>query len=359
MDSKLLRNTRTAFTVLKRMVRPNISRVGVSVTWDCNQRCKTCDIWRINRENPELRKKEMALEEFQKFTRANPGLIWVCLTGGEPYLKKDLKGFLDAACDIPTLRLISITTNGSVPDKIEDDIRHFLRNGNKNVTVATQVSFEGPEKEQDEITGTPGSYRRALDSLKRLQRLAEEDSRVRPGVAYTISTFGLHNLGPTMESLGEACPPIGQITIGIGQEADYYHWVDDKKIVPDSLELLKDLEWIKGRYKLVDKLDPYGAISYAFLRKALRTRRNNTGSPRCLAGQYTCSVDPYWDVHPCVFMFQHNLGNLKNYNYDLRELLDDAKGIWKPLVDGCNDKGGCWTNCEDFCMIAFRPWRVL
>lgn len=357
--NKLVRDTRTTFTVLKRMVKPHISRVGVSVTWDCNQRCKTCDIWRLNKEKPELRKGEMTIEEFQMFIQANPGLIWICLTGGEPFLKKDFKDFLDATCEVPTLRLISITTNGSVPDKIEDDIGHFSRNPNKNVTLAIQVSFEGPEKEQDEITRTSGSHSRALDSLKRLRRLAKEDSRIRCGIAYTISTFGLHNLGPTMESLGEACPPIRRVTIGVGQVADYYHWVDDKQIVPDGLELLKDLEWIKGKYSLRDKLDPYGAISYAFLRKAVRSRRDGTGSPRCLAGEYTCSVDPYWNVLPCVFMFQHNLGNLKDYNYNLQELLDDTRGIWKPLVDGCNDRGGCWTNCEDFCMIAFRPWRVL
>ena len=359
MDSKLLRDTKTAFTVLKRIVRPQISRVGVSITYDCNQHCKTCDIWRVNKDNPELRKKEMTLGEFQKFCGANPNLIWIALTGGEPYLKKDMEGFLDACCSIPNLRVISITTNGSVPDRIEEAIRHFLKNPNKNVTVATQVSFEGPEEQHDFLSGTPGSYKKALDSLTRLKKLQEEDSRLRTGISYTLSSYGLHGLKPTLASLGNSCPPVNQVQIGVGQEADYYQWTERKEVVPEYLALADELEWFRGQFTHRDKLDPYGVISDAYLRKAVQCYRNGAKFPRCAAAQYTCSVGPYWDVHPCLFMFQNSLGDLRDYDYNLQELLDSTRTTWKPLVDKCVEEGGCWTLCEAYCMMVMRPWRVL
>ena len=359
MNTKILRDTRTAFTVLKRMVRPQISRVGVSITYDCNQHCKTCDIWRINKENPKLRKKEMSLEEFQEFCKANPQLIWIALTGGEPYLKKDMKGFLDACCSVPSLKLISITTNGSVPDKIEEDIRHFLGNGRRDITVASSVSFEGPLEKHDEICGTPGSYKKALDTLRRLEKFQEEDSRVRTGISYTLSSFGLGGLKATMESLGKYCPPVSQVQIGIGQEAEYYQWKDHKSVVPEYLALADELEWFRRQFTLRDKLDPYGLVSDTYLRKAVQCYRDGAKFPRCVAGQYSCSVGPYWYVHPCLFMFQHSLGDLRDYGYNLQSLLDGTKETWKPLVDRCVREKGCWTLCEDYCMIVMRPWRVL
>jgi len=359
MSGKLLRDTKTAFTVLKRIVRSKISRAGVSVTYDCNQHCKTCDIWRINKENPELRKKEMTLPEFQRFCEANSQLIWIALTGGEPYLKKDLKGFMDACCSIPTLRLISITTNGSVPDKIESDVRHFLKNPNKDITVATQVSFEGPEKQHDEISGTPGSYQKALKSLRLLRKLEKEDSRIRTGISYTLSSFGLGGLDSTMRSLGPDCPPVKEVQIGIGQEAEYYQWKEKRKVVPEFRPLADELEWFRRQFSLKDKLDPYGLISDAYLRKAVQCYRNGLKFPRCVAAQYTCAIGPYWDVHPCLFMFQYSLGDLRDYDYNLQELLDETRSTWKPLVDKCVRETGCWTLCEDYCMILMRPWRVL
>jgi len=356
LSSKLVRDIKTALPVLGRMVRPQISRVGVSVTYDCNQKCKTCDIWRINRENPEFRKEEMTLQEFEVFCRANPQLIWIALTGGEPYLKKDMQGFLDACCTIPSLKLISITTNGSVPDKIESDLRYFLNNGRRDVTVASSVSFEGSPDKHDEICGVSGSYYKALDTLQRLEVLQERDSRIRTGISYTLSSYGLGGLESTMKSLGKYCPPVGQIQIGIGQEAEYYQWTDSKDVVPEYQALANELEWFQSQFTKKDLLDPYCFISYAYLRKAIQCYRNGVKFPRCVAGQYSCSVGPYWDVHPCLFMFQHSLGSLKDYGYNL---IDGTKSVWGSLVDKCVAEKGCWTLCEDYCMIVMRPWRVI
>ena len=38
----------------------------VSITNKCNARCKTCNIWRIYEEQPELSKSELSAEEFER-----------------------------------------------------------------------------------------------------------------------------------------------------------------------------------------------------------------------------------------------------------------------------------------------------
>ncbi len=361
MSSKLIRNAGTAFTILKRMARSKVARAGVSLTYDCNQKCTTCDIWRINRRDPLLHGKEMTCDEFGLFAEANPDLIWIALTGGEPYLKKDLKEILDICCEMPNLRLMSITSNGSVPEKMREDLEHFLRNKNRWITLATQVSFEGPKEAHDKISGTPGSFDKALRSLRIIRELEARDSRIRSGISFTMSSMGLPYFRDCLHSLQSSgdLPSIGQVQIGIGQEADYYQWEDEKSVEPNSTLLVEEIKWFMEQFTLKDKLDPYGVVSNAYLRKAVQCYGNGCKFPACVAGQYTCSVGPYWDVHPCLFMFQHKLGNLKDYGYNLQSLLDETRSTWKPLVDDCIATKGCWTLCEDYVMIVLRPWRVL
>lgn len=357
--SKLTRDVKTGLTVLKRIVIPKITRVAVHVTYDCNQKCKTCDIWAINKDNPELRQKELNITEFEKFCEKNPYIVWFCLTGGEPYLKKDLKAYIDACCEIPDLRLISISTNGALPDKIEDDVRHFMKSRRKDVTLATQVSFEGPPELHDEISGIPGSYKRALESLSVLEKLSKEDSRVRSGAAFTLTKFSQGNLIPTLESLGDNCPPVKQIQMGFGQEADYYHWKEHRNVVPDTKPLLDEVKRLQSRWSWKDKFDPYSLIEQLYYRKAVQMYTNGTKNPRCVAGEYTVTIDPYWEAHPCLFKFSYSMGNLKGWDYDLDKMAKATRHLWYPEVERCAKTSRCWTLCEHYIMITVRPWRAL
>lgn len=349
-----------AVSAVKRIVLPEVTRVAVHITYDCNQRCKTCDIWKINKDKPELRKTELNLEEFQEFCSKNPRILWMCLTGGEPYLKKEMKGFLDACLTIPSLRLISISTNGSVPEKIESDVRHLISSSRKDVTLATQVSLEGNEELHDTVSGSPGSYKRAVDTLGRLKKLALIDSRVRWGLGYTLSYFNQGGFLAMMDSLPkELVPPPGQVQVSFGQKADYYHWTEDRRVEPDK-DVWKDE--VRNFLRLTswpDRLtDPYSMVEYLYYRKAIQLH-NGQLPPKCVACQYTVTIDPYWEVHPCLFKFGLSLGNLKEKGYNLQELVNSTKGRWAPIVDKCCKTTGCWTLCEDYMAIVARPWRAL
>jgi MoaA/NifB/PqqE/SkfB family radical SAM enzyme len=357
--SNLSRNAGMGLSIIKRMAFPEVTRAAVHITYDCNQRCKTCDIWQINKDKPELRQKEVTLKEFERFAEQNPRLLWICLTGGEPYLKKDMKGFLDACLGIPSLRLISISTNGSIPDKIESDVRHFSSKTNNKVTLSTQVSFEGPELLHDEVSGTPGSYKKALDTLGRLQKIAKEDSRIRYGIGFTLSSFNTGGFLPTVKSLGDRVPPPGQIQVSFGQRADYYHWKEDRIVEPDKAEWEREVKTFMSLTDWKDRIrDPYSLVEYLYYHKAVQLH-NGRVAPKCVACQYTCTMDPYWEVHPCLFKFGQSLGNLKDHDFRLQELVNETQAKWKPMVAQCNKTVKCWTLCEDYLTVVVRPWRTL
>lgn len=125
----------TSLAVLKKFIYDRQSKVNFSVTYKCNQHCKTCNIWRIYEKNPESKEHEFSLEEFDSFFKKNRNLIWISFTGGEPFLRKDISDILCSANSSKGLRIISITTNGLLPKKLRmtfikywgrQKVSHFL-----------------------------------------------------------------------------------------------------------------------------------------------------------------------------------------------------------------------------------------
>ena len=86
--------TKAGVQIVSRWVKPSISRANIAVTYLCNQKCRSCNIWKYYQD--ELSKGEFKLcnelvtWEFEEIIKNNH-LIWVSLTGGEPFLRKDIE----------------------------------------------------------------------------------------------------------------------------------------------------------------------------------------------------------------------------------------------------------------------------
>ena len=98
-----------------------INYMRLAVTDRCNLRCYYCmpeeGIKYVNRR--EL----MTYEEMVRITStfAKQGITKVRITGGEPFLRKDMMPFLEAISQIPEIEKINITSNGTLlTDKIDD-----------------------------------------------------------------------------------------------------------------------------------------------------------------------------------------------------------------------------------------------
>ena len=83
----------------------------------CNARCSFCF---IDFENPEIFKKELSLDEIEKLTKnLGSSILNVNFTGGEPFARKDIQEIAELYIKNTTIQSIYITTNGSLPDRIE------------------------------------------------------------------------------------------------------------------------------------------------------------------------------------------------------------------------------------------------
>ena len=112
----------------------SINYLRISVTDRCNFRCRYCV---PAAPFTVIAHQEIArYEEILKITRlaCEMGITKVRVTGGEPFVRKDIFSFLEKLCAIETLSDISITTNGALLNK--DKIQALIDLGIKRLNFS-------------------------------------------------------------------------------------------------------------------------------------------------------------------------------------------------------------------------------
>ena len=86
--------------------------VVVSISFRCNSKCRTCDVWRKPND-------DMTVEEWDKvFANLGRTPFYITFTGGEPFLRKDLDEMVISAYRHCRPSVITIPTNGLLTDRI-------------------------------------------------------------------------------------------------------------------------------------------------------------------------------------------------------------------------------------------------
>ncbi|MDP1853062.1 MAG: radical SAM protein [Candidatus Omnitrophota bacterium] len=125
------------------------------VTLRCNHKCVMCDVWGKKPSD------EMSLEEVENIFRQLKFLDAVRLSGGEPFLRKDLSEIVNIIQKHSNPLLIHITTNGFLTDAIGATLTRI----NDLTRVHLKISIDAVGINNDRIRGLPGAYERALNSL--------------------------------------------------------------------------------------------------------------------------------------------------------------------------------------------------
>ena len=150
----------------------------VAVTYRCNARCAMCGIW----NSPP--REELPPSAYLRLPET---LRDINLTGGEPFLRDDLPEIHAAvrrAC--PRAQTI-VSTNGILTDKIVLQVREMARR-ERNIGIA--ISLDGPAEVHDKMRGVPGTYDRAMATLKALQTEGFCNLRL----AFTITQMSIQHV---------------------------------------------------------------------------------------------------------------------------------------------------------------------
>lgn len=125
----------------------------------CNLRCRTCFV-----NFDEYRGKEMTLEEIRQIAGYLNKLIWLDISGGEPFLRSDLPEI----CAAFGAKSISIPTNGMEQELICGATEEIREKTDAKITVA--VSIDGFKETNDLIRGK-GTFNKAIGTIGKLKKI--------------------------------------------------------------------------------------------------------------------------------------------------------------------------------------------
>lgn len=321
------------------------------ITDQCNARCATCFYWESLNHGDSL-----LPEHIDSISRSLGNLIWLDLSGGEPFLRKDIASLCHTFVERNGVRFINIPTNAIQTATIERLTREIL-DSKTQFRLNIAVSLDGVGENHDRIRGVPGNYQKAVATLEALQRIRAADSRLSLSVVSTVMRDNLEDIKRLLE-------------LGVTQWRLDYHSLNllrgspqDPGLQPPTPEQFAEISRIQlrlSRRYFRARFGAFGGWSAVFGRYLLNRyyRRELEGRPRdisCNAGSVSCVIDANGDVYLCELL--KKVGNLKDYNWDFERLWYDfeAQELRRRVQGGCH----CTHECFHTKNLIFTPWRFL
>tara|TARA_Y100000310_G_scaffold222052_1_gene223699 strand:+ start:350 stop:1444 length:1095 start_codon:yes stop_codon:yes gene_type:complete len=327
-------------------------KVTLISTYRCNSRCKTCNVWRIYKDDSKKLNEELNNEEILKMINSiKDNLIWLNITGGEPTLRPN---FADLVCRIydscKNLGFINIPTNGLIP-KLEKDIFEKISSHCRKCKIFVTVSLDGMGKENDAIRGINGGSKLVEESFRQLRKLGQQYENLTVLFQATLSKYNLKSFRKTFDFLIENS---NNPEVNIAYESKFFHNIsNDIDIRAYSEQAIRVLDDIHQKYPYKNLESIFQKIYLKLSKRYLKTKISPLS---CCAGYSTITIDPYGNVMPCLFL-NCKLGNIRETNYNLKDILKNKKtGRYIKSLKNCKK---CWQSCEVYPSIMQHPLRSI
>ena len=320
------------------------------ITFWCNYKCETCNIWKMKPRD------ELSLDEIRAFFRHSSRFLWVDLTGGEVWLRKDFVDVCEAVTSsCPNLVLLHFPTNGYLTDKIVAGTREIVRMRTEKLIVT--VSTDGDEAMNDEIRGIEGGWQRQIETFRRLREI--------PGVqtvlGMTLSGKNVDHFPTAFAAAKREIPDLEyeDFHVNVVHESGHYLGNTDLGLRRNvSAMALADAAERYGQLRGTS-LHPVGYLERAYVKRVRRYLETGATPMACHALNSSCFVDSWGNVFPCT-IYDHKVGSLRDVDYDLGRLWnrDETVALQREIFAGkCPN---CWTPCEAYQSIVgnfLRPDR--
>ena len=312
-----------------------------TVTFGCNAKCIMCDSWKM--PSPD----DLRLEEIENIFRQLPHMDAVRLTGGEPFVRRDLMEIATATQRHLRPLLLHVTTNGFLTDRIVE----FCEKRERRVPLQLLVSIDGEGEKHNQVRGHSRAWDMVLATIQAVAPLQRRLS-LRLMVNQTIvdaegvehyrrlrevlRPFGVHNnvvMAYDTSATYNLDKDVNVAPTEAGRFTTFGEFTQDdiRRLVSDVEADLPQLPYWERRAKRY------------YLRGITSRLLNGRGSPNpsCVALNSHLRIFPNGDVPTCQFN-SRVVGNLRRQTF---------AEIWRsPEIqeqrDWVRKCAGCWAECE-------------
>lgn len=292
--------------------------ITVSVSYRCNSRCKTCNVWLLPNDDLTIDEWDRA---FESLGRAP---YWFTFSGGEPTLRKDLPDMVASAYTHCRPGIINIPTNG-IQDRIIPGRVEQILAACPDSEVIINLSLDGVGENHDRVRGVRGNFEHAMRTYAGLKELKRRYPNFTLGVHSVLSNFTIDWFPELCEFVQRELQPDQYITeiaeerveldtVGLGITPS----VEKYSVAIDTLVAsLKD-----------QKIQGISRVTQAFRKQyyeiVKRTLREHRQVIPCAAGVASAQIAPNGDVWTCCIRAE-SMGNLRDYDFDFSKVWNSAK----------------------------------
>ncbi|MEM5879103.1 MAG: radical SAM protein [Candidatus Aenigmatarchaeota archaeon] len=311
-----------------------ISEINFAVTYKCNSRCKMCNIWEIYRNEKSKINQELTLKEIKfAFKDLDANLRSITITGGEPFLRDDLKKILHFFHKKFHSAKITIITNGILKDKILDFATRLKK-------IHYMISIDGYDKESYKKVRGVDKFDEVVDLYNQLKLMG-----IDVGISSTISNYNYEEFWQIFKFLNKMG---GGVMCLESYSAIYYH---NKEVKINKDILINNFNSLSKIY-----LKNRDLLNWFFYGKMIDYLKNNKKMILpCYALQKSIFIDPYGNVFPCIFI-GNAIGNLKTES--LQNILSSNKRFKIIRIIQKRKCPNCWTQCQSILNIKENLWKM-
>ena len=295
----------------------------VSVSFRCNSKCRTCDVWRKSSD-------DMTLEEWRKvFSSLGQTPFYLTFTGGEPFLRADLHEIVIAGAELCRPSIITLPTNGLLTKRILDHVDQICTAATHS-QIGLNLSLDGIGQEHDEIRQVPGNWDRAMETWQGLKALQARHKNLILSVHTVVSKLNTHRIRDIIAGL-EFLAPDSYITEVAEERVELgtVGW----DITPTPEEYAPIADYLSARARAAPATGT-ARLTQAFrahyYQLAKRILQEQTQVIPCQAGWASGHIAPNGDVWTCCVRAEP-VGNLRQTGYDLRPLWFEQVGQMRHL----------------------------
>jgi len=315
----------------------------------CNARCSFCF---IDFKDKEIFKNELNLLEIEKLTKTfGKSLLNVNLTGGEPFARKDITQIAKIYLDNTTIQSMYVTTNGSLPDRIEKFAKEITAYRN-DIELTFQISIDDFPNSHDKIRKIDGLFEKCIDTYNRLKNL----KNISPIISITVTHENCDNIKNIFNYLQSDLKIKSIKCTLVRDEGVFITPIDKKK------KILEAYDWLTSKIENMSKNEELSNYDNSSLQGRLHRKKDFISwkiiketylKPKyisqCHASSLFGIIKANGDVFPCEILEDKKIGNLKDYDFNFLKLWSSKKNIeTKSFIKKTN------CNCTYECALTYN-----
>lgn len=321
--------------------RPQMPRVLThTITFGCNAKCVMCDSWQLPTAG------DLNLDDIEKIYRQLPPMDAVRLTGGEPFVRKDMPQIYQLALTHLKPMLMHISSNGFLVDRIIN----FCETRDRRVPLELAISIDGVGQYHNDIRVNSNAWKTAWRTLSTLASRRKELNLSLAVNQTIVDSAGLAQY----ELLHRELEPLRvehHIVIAYAESATY-SLTRDRRIdfSGDTYQSFSELDE-KQLTDVLTQAEAHAAalpwhrrLARRYYLRGIRERtlkQKPSNNPTCQALHTHLRLFPNGNVPVCQFN-SNAVGNLREQSF--QQVWNSATtATERQWVRACT---GCWAECE-------------